>query len=291
MTVEGEMEANARVLCGDAAGCLRSLPAGCAALTVTSPPYYQHRDYGVEAQIGREPTLAGYLERIEAVLRELLRVTDNRGSCFFVVGDTYVKRQMMLVPHRIAILASDVGWTMRNDIVWAKSDPAPESPRNRWRSGHEHVLFLTKQPTGYRFNDAAVRVPHSPVTLRRWGGGQTYGGKKSKERKTAKDSRMRDGASFRLNPAGCLPTDVWRVPCAGTKAGHYAAFPEALVRPMIEACSNAGDLVLDPFAGSGTTGALALALGRRFLGIELNEEYVALAEEALRQAEEVRATV
>jgi DNA modification methylase len=276
--------APAVVLCGDAADRLRTLPAGCAALTVTSPPYFHHRDYGVAAQIGRERTLAGYLERIAGVLAELLRVTDERGSCFFVVGDTYDRRRLLLVPHRTALLAADLGWTVRNDIVWAKSDPPPESPRDRWRTGHEHVLFLTKRPGGYRFDDKQVRVPHSPVTLRRWGAGQTYGGSKSKGRPAPGDSRMRDGASFRLNPAGCLPTDVWRLACAGTRAGHYAAFPEALVRPMILACSGPGDLVLDPFAGSGTTGRVSVALGRRFVGVELNPAYVVLAEQALRQA-------
>src|SRR5262249_7485060 len=157
---------------------LRSLPPGCAALTVTSPPYYQHRDYGVAGQIGREPTLEGYLGRIGEVLSELLRVTDERGSCFVVLGDTYARCRLLLVPHRAPLLAAELGWTVRNDVIWAKSDPAPESPRNRWRGGHEHVLFLTRQPSGYRFNDAAVRVPHAPSTLRRWGNGQTYGGEK-----------------------------------------------------------------------------------------------------------------
>jgi site-specific DNA-methyltransferase (adenine-specific) len=279
------MDAPARVLCGDAARHLRSLPQGCAALTVTSPPYYQHRDYGVAGQIGREPTLEGYLGRIGEVLTELLRVTDERGSCFVVLGDTWSRCRLLLVPHRVALLAAELGWTVRNDVIWAKSDPAPESPRNRWRAGHEHVLFLTRQPSGYRFNDDAVRVPHAPSTLRRWGNGQTYGGQKSKGRRKANDSRMRHGASYRLNPSGCLPTDVWQLPCAGTKAGHYAAFPPALVRPIIEACSNPGDLVLDPFAGTATTGVLALELGRRFLGIELNPEYVALARDALGLAE------
>jgi site-specific DNA-methyltransferase (adenine-specific) len=273
-----------QILCGDAAEVLQTLPDGCAALTVTSPPYYLHRDYGVAGQIGRESSLADYLDRLGDVLRQLLRVTDDAGCCFVVVGDTYRDRRLLLVPHRLALLADDLGWTVRNDIIWSKSDPAPESPRNRWRSGHEHILFLTRRPGGYRFDADAVRVPYSAATLRRWGAGQAYGGPKSRERRSDGDSRMRDGQIFQLNPKGCLPTDVWRLPSSNTSARHYAAFPEELVRPIVEACSRPGDLVLDPFAGSGTVGAAAVRLGRRFLGIELNAEYASLAEASCRRA-------
>ncbi len=237
--------------------------------------------YGVSGQIGQENAVEGYLSRIGAVLAELLRVTDIAGSCFFVIGDTYRNRKLLLIPHRIALLADHLGWTVRNNIIWCKTSPPPESPRNRWRAGHEHILFLTKSPTGYRFNAGAIRVPYAAATLRRWGAGQTYGGPKSKRRRHENDSRMRDGQSFRLNLAGCLPTDVWALPAANTSAHHYAAFPEMLVRRAIEACSDPGDLILDPFAGSGTTCSLAVELGRRYLGIELNSQYAAMAQRAI----------
>jgi DNA modification methylase len=266
-----------RILCGDAADVLRSVPDASVALTVTSPPYYLHRDYGVEGQIGQEPSLEAYLARIGAVLRQILRVTDEHGSCFMVVGDTYLDRRLLLVPHRIGILASDIDWVVRNDVIWHKTSPPPESPRNRWRSGHEHVLFLAKNPSGYRFNADAVRVPHSPATVRRWGSGQKYGGSKSQGRRSANDSRMRHGQSFRLNPLGCLPIDVWSCAGANSSASHYAAFPEQLVRTIIEACSMPGDTVLDPFAGSGTTCSVAAGLGRRCIGIDLNPEYARMA--------------
>ncbi len=270
-----------RIICGDAAEVLQRLDAGTAALTVTSPPYFQHRDYGIAGQIGQEPSLAEYLDRMASVFRELLRVTDEAGCCFVVIGDTYRRSKLLLVPHRIAILAGDVGWIVRNDIIWSKMDPPPESPRNRWRAGHEHILFLTKQPSGYRFNPDAVRVPYAAATLRRWGDGQSYGGPKSEGRSNAKDSRMRNGQTFKLNPRGCLPTDVWSAPSSNAAVKHYATFPERLIKPIIEACSNPGDLVLDPFAGSGTTCKLALALGRRCLGIELKPEYAVSIEESL----------
>jgi DNA modification methylase len=277
------MTNDTRIICGDSLAALAALADDSVQLTVTSPPYYRHRDYRVGGQIGQESTLRAYLDRLGAVLTQLLRVTDEQGCCFIVIGDTYQDRRLLLVPHRLALLAADVGWTVRNDIIWAKTDPPPESPRNRWRAGHEHVLFLTKSLSGYRFNADAVRVPYAAATLRRWGAGQAYGGQKSRSRRSANDSRMREGQTFRLNPGGCLPTDVWSLPAANTSAHHYAAFPRPLVRPMIEACSAQGDLVLDPFAGSGTTGAVAVALGRRFLGIELNPDYAALAEQAAGQ--------
>jgi DNA modification methylase len=274
------MDEQHRIVCGDAVEVLRRQPPACVALTITSPPYYLHRDYGVEGQIGQEPTLQDYLDRIGAVFEEVLRVTDDRGTCFVVIGDTYRDRRLLLVPHRLALLASDLGWIVRNDLIWNKTSPPPESPRNRWRSGHEHVLFLSKRPSGYRFNADAVRVPHAAATLRRWGAGQVYGGQKSKGRRSANDSRMRDGQTFRLNPLGCLPTDVWSCAGANTSANHYAAFPKELVRTIVTACSHPGDLVLDPFAGSGTTCAVAADLGRRSLGIDLNPAYAVMAEEA-----------
>lgn len=272
------------IICGDAAQQLTSFTPASVALTVTSPPYYRQRDYGMLGQIGREPTLASFLERIGEVLGELLRVTDDEGSCFFVVGDTYADRRLLMVPHRIALLADSLGWVVRNDVIWQKASPAPESSRNRWRCGHEHVLFLTKKPSGYRFDADVLRIPHAAATLRRWGAGQVYGGKKSKSRVNASDSRMRDGQVFKLNPKGCLPTDVWRVPSANTSARHYAAFPEELIRPLIQACSRPGDLILDPFAGTGTTCVVATELGRRSLGIELNPRYAEMARRALGEA-------
>lgn len=269
-----------RLLCGDARESLAALPAGCAHLTVTSPPYFGHRDYRAAGQIGREATVDEYVARVRAVLAELWRVTADRGACFFVVGDTYRGQRLLLVPHRVALAADAAGWTVRNDLIWSKLDPPPESPRNRWRSGHEHILFLTKQRTGYTFHADAVRVPYAPATVKRWGNGQVYGGPKSEERAQARDSRMQHGKAFALNPKGCLPTDVWALPSGDSAARHYATFPERLVRPIIRACSNPGDLVLDPFAGSGTTGRVAREEGRRFLGIELNPEYAAMAAQA-----------
>jgi site-specific DNA-methyltransferase (adenine-specific) len=270
-----------RIVCGDAKDVLGTLPPGSVDLTVTSPPYFRHRDYGVTGQIGREATVEEYVTNIRGVLVELLRVTAETGACFFVVGDTYQKQKLVLVPHRIALVADEVGWTVRNDLIWSKLDPPPESPRNRWRSAHEHILFLTKRPGKYTFHADAIRVPYADATKKRWGNGQVYGGPKSEERPNDKASRMRHGKTFKLNPKGCLPSDVWSLPAGDSSVRHYATFPDRLVTPMILACSKPGDLVLDPFAGSGTTCRIAKENGRRFIGIELNPTYAGMAARAI----------
>ena len=138
------------IICGDAKEALGAMPPESVDLTVTSPPYFRHRDYGVSGQLGREATVDGYVKNLRGVLEALLRVTTGTGSCFFVVGDTYEKQKLLLVPHRLALAANEIGWFVRNDLIWSKLDPLPESPRNRWRCGHEHVLFLTKRPASTR---------------------------------------------------------------------------------------------------------------------------------------------
>ncbi len=275
------MKLRHEIICGDAATKLSELQQDTVVLTVTSPPYFKHRDYGANGQIGQERSLEDYLAKMEAVLKEILRVTADEGSCFIVVGDTYRAGKLLLVPHRLAILAGEIGWTVRNDIIFHKLDPAPDSAKNRWRAGHEHILFLAKQPTGYVFNDEIVRVPYSPVTIRRWGNGQTYGGNKSAARTRNNGPRIQHGKSFVLNPNGCVPTDVWSLPNGNSSKKHYAAFSKGLVAKIIEACSNEGDVVLDPFVGSGTTSVVAKALGRNCIGIELSDAYAKMARSAL----------
>src|SRR5205807_4722306 len=125
--------------------------------------------------------------------------------------------------------------------IWSKLDPPPESPRNRWRSAHEHVLFLAKDHRKYKFHADAIRVPYSEATVKRWGNGQVYGGPKSEERTNQRDSRMRHGRTFELNPKGCLPTDVWSLPAGDSSVRHYATFPDRLVKPVILVCSDPGD--------------------------------------------------
>ena len=198
-----------------------------------------------------------------------------------MVADTYVNRSLQLVPQRLAIAACECGWTLRNDLIWAKSDAAPGRAANRWRFSHEHTLFLTKQPQGYTFHADEIRVPYSPVTLRRWGQGQTYGGAKAKDSAGPRGQRFKRGKSFRLNEKGTIPRDVIECATARSRLDHFATFPLELVEQFVLATTNKGDLVLDPFAGTATSGVAAVRNGRRFLGIELNPVYAKIARDQL----------
>ena len=278
------------------AGCcleqMSSLRDASVNLTVTSPPYFQQKDYGNDLQIGWEDSLDEYLAKMRKVLEGLYRLTAGTGSAFVIVGDSYAGGTMQLVPQRLACMATECGWLIRNDLIWFKTDAAPGRGPNRWRLTHEHILFLVKSLNGYVFNEKAIRQPYSEATLKRWGKGQKYGGPKAKTLPTvsdkkdkAKGNRFPVGKSFRLNPDGTLPSDVIQCPSGRSSLDHYATFPPSLIETFVLAASNEGDLVFDPFAGTGTTGEVALRHGRRFFGIELSDHYVSIARKRLATVE------
>lgn len=272
---------DAAILVGSAEDKLVEIAAGSVQTTVTSPPYYRQKDYHAKGQIGWEGSVGEYIERLKRIFIELYRITADSGSLFFVVGDTYLNKSLQLVPQRLAIAACDVGWTLRNDLIWAKSDAAPDGAADRWRFAHEHILFLTKVARGYKFNTDEIRVPYSAVTIRRWSGGQTYGGNKAKDEAGPQGQRFKRGKRFKLNQKGTIPRDVVECATARSKLDHFATFPLELIEKFILATSDPGDLVFDPFAGTATTGAAAIQNGRRFLGIELNSEYASIAQSRL----------
>jgi DNA modification methylase len=261
-------------------------------LTVTSPPYFQQKDYGNDLQIGWEDSLDAYLAKMRKVLEGLYRLTAVSGSAFVVVGDSYVRGTMQLVPQRLACMAAECGWFIRNDLIWFKTDAAPGRGPNRWRMTHEHILFLVKSRSGYIFNEKAIRKPYSEATLRRWGKGQQYGGPKARtlpmvsdKKEKAKGNRFPVGRSFRLNPDGTMPSDVIQCPSGRSSLDHYATFPPSLIETFVLAASNKGDLVFDPFAGTCTTGEVALRHGRKFYGIELSDHYVSIGRKRLATVE------
>ena len=199
-----------------------------------------------------------------------------------VVGDTYINKSLQLVPQRLAIAACECGWTLRNDLIWAKTDAAPDGAADRWRFSHEHILFLTRQPRGYTFHADRIRVAYSPVTLRRWAGGQTYGGAKAKADSGPRGQRFKKGKTFKLHERGTIPRDVIECATARSKLDHFATFPLDLIEEFLLATSDEGDLVFDPFTGTATTGVAAVRNGRRFLGIELNPAYAKIARNRLK---------
>ena len=278
------MVPNYEILSGCCMKQMCLLGDGTVNLTVTSPPYFQQKDYGHDLQIGWENSLGEYLSKMRRVLDSLYRLTAPTGSAFIVVGDSYAEGTMQLVPQRLACLAADCGWLVRNDLIWLKTDAAPGRGPNRWRLTHEHILFLVKSLQGYVFHEKAIRKPYSEATLKRWGNGQRYGGPKAKtlpglsdKKNKGKGNRFPVGKSFRLNPDGTLPSDVIQCPSGRTPLDHYATFPSALIESFVLAASDEGALVFDPFAGTGTTGEVAIRHGRRFLGIELSDHYAEIA--------------
>jgi DNA modification methylase len=182
----------------------------------------------------------------------------------------------------LAIAACEVGWTIRNDLIWAKTDAAPDGACDRWRFSHEHILFLTKSARGYKFNADEIRVPYSPVTLRRWAGGQQYGGYKAKDEAGPRGQRFKKGKTFKLHDKGTIPRDVVECATARSKLDHFATFPLELIEQFVLATTDLGDLVFDPFAGTATSGVAAIRRGRRFLGIELNPQYTKIARARLK---------
>ncbi len=266
-----------RLIHGCALHHLPKLPGSFVNATITSPPYFRQKDYSVDGQIGWESCLDGYLAKIRTVFAELYRITDDAGACFFVIGDSFSKKCLQLVPHRAAILACECGWILRNDLIWSKRDAVPGAGADRWRVTHEHILFLTKRARGYKFHADAIRIAYSKRTVERWGSGQQYGGPKSRVLPGPMSNRFSRGKSFALNPAGTLPPDVLVAPASQSHLNHFATFPVTLIEQFVRATTDPGELVFDPFAGTASTGDAALSSGRRFLGIELSPAYMEVA--------------
>lgn len=276
---------------GDCRDSLRAMAAaGVVVQTcVTSPPYFGLRDYGHEGQIGLEERAPGYVAGLVAVFDAVRRVLADDGVVFVNIGDTYAgfkdgkfppqsqangnqrgmpvsgaphrsrrlleldgfkNKDLMGIPWRFAFAMQDAGWYLRNEIIWAKPNYTPEKVRDRFVKSHEHIFLFTKRDR-YYFDGDAVRVPDAT------------GGDK-------------------------LRSDVWTVPVSTYKGAHFATFPPALIEPCILAGSRPGDIVLDPFMGSGTTAAVAIEHGRQFIGCELNSEYKPLQDKRIADAKQAR---
>ena len=258
-----------RILAGDVRQILAELPGDSVQCVVTSPPYWGVRDYGVAGQIGAEPVVQDYVQTLVSVFREVRRVLRPDGTLWLNLGNTYSSggrtwrdddaknkgrgmsyrpptpaglkpKDLIGVAWMVAMALQLDGWYLRNDIIWNKPNCQPESVKDRLTVSHEYVFLFSKEER-YRFNQDAILEP------RKDGTGQ-------KNRRT-----------------------VWNINTEAYADAHFAVFPTELVRPCILAGSSPGDVVLDPFFGAGTVGLIALELGRRCVGIELNEAYVAMA--------------
>jgi len=305
---------------GDAQAVLAGMPAASADCIVTSPPYWGKRDYGVAGQYGHETTPEAYVDTMREVFSEARRVLVNDGTCWLNLGDSYSAsgggatglhtylgphitthraaglsaKNLLGLPWRVAFALQDDGWILRNAIIWHKPNAMPESVRDRLNCRHELVFLFVKQPA-YWFDLDPIRVPHAASTRRamaerrirppRQPDARTRPPKYGPgTREVAAASRYGGQRHTRGHPNGRNPGDVWSIPTRPYKGPHFAAYPIGLPLRCIAAGCKPGGLVLDPFAGSGTTGLAAIRLGRTFTGIDLSPDFARLAAGRLAQA-------
>ena len=274
----------------DALYALRELPSESVNCCVTSPPYYGLRDYGLDAQIGREDTPEQYIGRLVEVFRELRRVLKDDGTFWLNIADTYCgsgmkagckQKDLIGIPWLLAFALRSDGWYLRSDIIWLKENPMPESCRDRPSRCYEHIFLLTKSKK-YYYDAAAIAEPIAPGTAARYRQGRSAGHKYAEEvpgqGKVQGINQPRSGSYYddALMPTTRNKRDVWLINTVPYKGGHFAAYPPKLAETCILAGCPKGGVVIDPFFGSGTTGLAAQSLDRRYIGIELNAEYCAL---------------
>lgn len=260
---------------GRALDVTRATPDGSVDCVVTSPPYFGLRDYGHEDQYGTEETPGEYIGSMVDLYHEVRRVLTDDGTFWLNVGDSYGHRKNLLgIPWRVALALQDDGWTLRNDIIWSKPNAMPESVTDRLANRHEHLFLFTKSPR-YWFDLDPIREPHTSSPSR--AGANALRGQKAIRKSGPNSGQYSEG--------GRNPGDVWDIATRPFPGAHFATFPEELPRRCIASGCKPGGVVLDPCSGSGTTGAAAQALGRRYIGIDINADYLKLSlETRLRNA-------
>jgi len=280
-----------RIITGDCREVLPTLPAASVHCVVTSPPYYGLRSYGRNSPLGLEPRVADYVANVVAVMREIRRVLRDDGTAWLNLGDSYANnagfiegaqpnrardglkpKDIVGVPWRVAFALQAAGWWLRQDIVWAKPNPMPESVCDRCTRAHEYIFLLAKSES-YYFDAEAISEPSVTGDNRKpFAAGQVD---------VRGDGHDRGGGSERTNgirdASRRNKRSVWEVATQSFDGAHFAVFPPALILPCILAGCPVGGTVLDPFAGAGTTGLVADRCDRNAVLIEFNAGYAALA--------------
>ena len=247
----------------------------------SSPPYWMLREYGGADEIGREQTVGEYVEALVEVFDEAKRVLRPAGSAWIVIGDTYSEKALCLVPERLAVALADRGWILRNVVVWRKTNPLPESVKDRLSRTHERIFHLVKSGC-YYYNLDAIRIPPTRSSK--------PGGTAGKHTCNADHERLYGRAGFTAtrsrthHPLGKNPGDTVMCATSDFKGPHPATLPVKLVTPRLVSTTPPGGIVLDPFAGAGTVGVAAIEAGYSFIGYEINPRYVAAATNRLNEA-------
>ena len=278
---------------------------------VTSPPYYGLRDYGHEGQIGLEETPEEYIKAMVEVFRCVWDVLEDDGTLWLNIGDSYARqggresdqprhwdgrektsgsmhntrmaqdiglkpKDLIGIPWMLAFALRADGWYLRQDIIWHKPNPMPESVQDRCTKAHEYIFLLSKSPKYYydieAIKEEMIGKPHAPKNKANKNDGHL--------RNDVGTERMEKvwGESGMANKRS-----VWTVTTKPYAGAHFAVFPTDLIEPCILAGAPVGGIVLDPFMGSGTTAQVAQNLGRKYIGCELNIDYKPLQDQRLMQ--------
>lgn len=345
------MRNDCQIIQGNALDVLKTIESESVQCCITSPPYYGLRNYGVDGQLGLEPTPGEFLKKMVEVFLEARRVMRSDGTLWLNMGDSYngtgdrspsilstgqlsfraggiglnvqglKAKDLIGMPWRLAFALQEAGFWLRQDIIWSKPNPMPESVGDRCTKSHEYIFLLTKSAK-YYFNADAIKEPVTGNSHSRgngvnpkaklypnppgWDTSTGDGGHGSFHRDGRNGNRDRSlprnrngvgghldrgrpkqNESFSAAVSGLVDSrnkrSVWTVPTQPYAEAHFATFPEKLIEPCILAGSQEGDLVLDPFNGSGTTGVVSLKHRRKYIGIELNPDYIKIAERRLSE--------
>ena len=298
---------------GDALSVLKTMPSQSINTCVTSPPYWGLRDYGVDGQLGLESTPEEYVAKMVEVFREVNRVLRDDGTLWLNLGDSYVAshvvgtkdddtgwkhgaiskgyqaraggvgngrnpKDLVGIPRMVAFALRADGWYLRQDIIWHKPNPMPESVKDRCTKAHEYIFLLSKSRK-YYYDHEAISEPYTSKAEKPRN--------KAKERynDSYKGGRWSEGVRDYYAAGKRNKRSVWTVTTKPFKGAHFAVFPPDLIEPCILAGCPEGGIVLDPFMGSGTTAVVALKHNRNYIGIELNPEYIKIAEKRVSELE------
>jgi DNA modification methylase len=298
------------IIYGDCRNKLKELGPESVQMCVTSPPYWGLRDYGHDDQLGLEETPEEYTANMVEVFRQVKRVLRDDGTLWLNLGDSYTggaksgavnnesstlqggkstqaaadsvvhrrstglkPKNLVGIPWRVAFALQADGWWLRQDIIWHKPNPMPESVIDRCTKAHEYIFLMSKSEQ-YFYDADAIRETLAESTIKKLnqdidkqvGSTRAHGGQKS-------NGNMK---AFGDVEKGANKRSVWTITTKSYSEAHFAVFPQELIEPCILAGSKTGDVVLDPFFGSGTTGEVAERFGRNYVGIELNEDYKSL---------------
>lgn len=304
------MEIN-KIYCGNCIDVLKTFPDKSMNCCITSPPYYGLRDYGVSGQIGNEDTPEQYIENLANVFEEVKRILKDDGILWLNLGDSwagsnqgagtknptpkqasnhgtnymttekhksklsklngYKPKDLIGVPWMAAFALREAGWYLRQDIIWAKGNPMPESVKDRCTKSHEYIFLLTKSRK-YYFDNESIKEPAVTQPKVRDKNKEGY------QVDYSKGVRFSDGERVYGVDGMRNKRDVWNVNTKPCKEAHFATFPDTLIEPCVLAGCPEGGIILDPFMGAGTTGMVAKRNKRNYVGIELNQNYIQIAE-------------